>query len=403
MAGLIGLLSFDKIWNINKFLYYGLVGLQHRGYSQSGISLLSEEGIIKSMKSKVAPEDLEVGELEGWAGIGYAGTSGYPVQVDGLSVAIDGVISDQDSFVSFLQKDPKEAIRSTRFPFSFVAITKEGKLMAYRDHLGLKPLSLGGFGFDMAIVASEMTSMNVIGGEFRREIKPGELVIIDRFNVKSVQVREPEKNYCSIEYIYQARIDSFVDENDIYSLRLRIGEKLAEEFPIDADTVIGVPDTALPFAVGYSRKTGIPLDLGFTRTGSPIRTMLASDDFTKVVGIQLKLNPIKSAVFNKRMILIDDSMVTGTTLKNTVFNLRRLGAKEVHILIGSPKLSSKCPYGVAVPEEKELIAANLPDSEIAKVIGADSIHWLSLEGLYSAIGHRALCVGCMTGKYPTKW
>lgn len=369
MAGLIGILAFDKIWNINKFLYYGLIGVQHRGYTRSGVSLLSEGGLIRTARSSVAPEDLEFGELEGWAGIGYAGTSNYPIQSEGISLAIDGVIKDQEVFVKELEKDPVEAVKRNKPTFTFVAITKDGRIIAYRDYLGLKPLSIGGFGFDMAIVSSEMTSMNVIGGELRREIEPGEMVIIDRLNVESMKLFSPEKNYCSIEYIYQARIDSFVDEKEIYSLRLRIGEKLAEEYPIEADCVVGVPDTALPFALGYSRKSGIPMDLGFTRTGSPIRTMLASDDFTKVVGIQLKLNPIKTAFFNKRVVLIDDSMVTGTTLKNTVFNLRRLGAKEVHILIGSPKLTSKCPYGVAVPEEKELIAANLPDDEIAKVIG----------------------------------
>ncbi len=401
MAGLVGILSFDKIWNINKFLYYSLIGVQHRGYTQSGVSLLSEGGLIKTSKSRVAPEDLEFDELEGWAGIGYAGTSSFPVQDDGIAIAIDGVARDTEQLAKGLQTDPRGTVENLKPKFSFIAITREGKIIAYRDYLGLKPMSIGGFGFDMAIVSSEMTSMNVIGGEFRRELEPGEMIILDRLNVESVKVFPPAKNYCSIEYIYQARIDSFVNETDIYSLRLRIGERLAEEFPIDADTVVGVPDTALPFALGYSKRTGIPLNLGFTRTGSPIRTMLASDDFTKVVGIQLKLNPIKSAFFNKRVILIDDSMVTGTTLKNTVFNLRRLGAKEVHILIGSPKLTSKCPYGVAVPEEKELIAANLPDEEIAKVIGADSIHWLSLDGMYYAIGHKNLCIGCMTGKYPS--
>ncbi len=128
--------------------------------------------------------------------------------------------------------------------------------------------------------------------------------------------------------------------------------------------------------------------------------MLASDSFLKIVGVQLKLNPIKSAVFGKRVVLIDDSMVTGTTLKNTIMSLRRLGAKEVHVLIGSPKLISACPYGIEVPEDKELIAANLSEEEIAKVLGADSIHWLSLEGLFKAISRSTLCTGCMTKKYP---
>ncbi|TRM73636.1 amidophosphoribosyltransferase, partial [Sulfolobus sp. B5] len=224
--------------------------------------------------------------------------------------------------------------------------------------------------------------------------------IIDKYHIESKQVRKPKKSYCAIEYIYQARIDSKVNEREVYDLRLRIGEQFAIERPLNADTVIGVPETALPFAIGYSRKLGLPMDLGFTRTGSPIRTMLASDSFLKIVGVQLKLNPIKTAVKGKRVVLIDDSMVTGTTIKNTVFNLRKLGAKEVHVLIGSPKLISNCPYGIEVPEEKELISANLNDSEIAKVLGVDSIYWLSLEGLIKVIGHNSLCLGCMTKKYP---
>lgn len=175
---------------------------------------------------------------------------------------------------------------------------------------------------------------------------------------------------------------------------------MARERRVDADVVIGVPDTAIPYAIGYSRRTGIPLELGFVRTGSSIRTMLASDYFLKIVGIQLKLNPIKSSVKGKKVVLIDDSMVTGRTLKNVVFSLRSLGAREVHVLIASPKLISNCPYGMQIPEERELITANLSDEEVARVIGADSIYWLSLEGLYRAVGHRNLCLGCMTRVYP---
>ncbi|MCY0884069.1 MAG: amidophosphoribosyltransferase, partial [Acidianus infernus] len=335
------------------------------------------------------------------AGIGYTGSKGeYPMVFDDVALVIDGVIKEDPKLVAEKILSSPEDLKDVRGAFSLIALTSEGKIIAYRDESGLKPLAIGGFGFDMAIIASEMTAMSVIGGEFRREINPGEMIILDKYNIESKKLKEPRKSYCSIEYIYQARIDSFVNEKSIYELRIRIGEELARERPIDADTVIGVPDTAIPFAIGYSRVTGIPLDLGFTRTGSPIRTMLASNDFMKIVGVQLKLNVIKSAVFGKRVVLIDDSMVTGTTLKNTIFSLRKMGAKEVHVLIGSPKLISYCPYGVEVPQSSELIAANLSEEEIAKVLGADSIYWLSIDGLYKVIGSKQLCLGCMLNSYP---
>ena len=400
MSGIIGVYAYDKNWNISKFVYYGLVGLQNRGYSYSGITILKDS--FKSLSKDSAPEDLEIPpDFEGWSGIGYTGTKiGYPIITDYGAMVIDGVIKgDINELAKELYKDPEKALTNAKGVFSLIFLSKDGRMVGYRDSYGIKPLEIGGFGFDLAILSSETSGISVIGGEFRRELKPGEIAFIDNYEISYSQVSESKHYYCAIDLIYQSRIDSFVFNKYIYEVRVKVGEQLAEERKIDADVVIGVPDTALPFAIGYSRKTDIPFDLGFTRTGSPIRTMLASDDFLKVIGVQLKLNPIKSVVKGKRVILIDDSMVTGRTLKNTVFSLRSLGAKEVHVLIGSPKLISRCPYGMEVPEEKDLIAANLSDEEIAKVIGADSIYWLSLEGLRKVLGNN-LCLGCMTKSYP---
>lgn len=400
MGGILGIYAFDKIWNVSKFLYYGLIGLQHRGYSYSGISTLNDKG-FSTISSNVAPEDLDVKGLEGWAGVAYNGTKqGYPLVTDYGVAVIDGVVKDVEGLLKRVYTDPEKGLQESKGVFSMVFLTKDGRMIGYRDESGVKPLEIGGFGFDLAILSSETSGISVIGGEFKREIQPGEMVYIDTYSVSYSRIKDPKPRYCSIDIIYQSRIDSHVFGLDIYDIRVKIGEQLAEEKRIDADVVIGVPDTAIPYAIGYSRKTGIPFTLGFTRTGSPIRTMLASDDFLKVIGVQLKLNPIKASVKGKRVILVDDSMVTGRTLKNTIFSLRSLGAKEVHVLIGSPKLISYCPYGMEVPDEKDLIAANLSDEEISKVIGADSIYWLSLEGLYKVIGHRSLCVGCMTKSYP---
>ncbi len=405
MTGILGVYAFDKVWNVSKFLYYGLIGLQHRGYSYSGISTLGDRGFSKVSASS-PPEDLPLPDIKGWSGIAYTGYDKvYPYVTEEGALAIDGVIKEDIRELSReLYRDPEKAIGEAEGVFSLIFLSKDGVMVGYRDELGIKPLEIGGFGFDLAILSSEASGITVVGGELKREIEPGEMVYIDTYSISYKRLKDsrPHK-YCAIDILYQSRIDSHVFNLDIYDIRVRIGEQLYEEKKVDGDVVIGVPDTAIPYAIGYSRRSGIPFSLGFTRTGSTIRTMLASDDFMKVIGVQLKLNPIKSAVEGKRVILIDDSMVTGRTLKNTIFNLRSLGAKEVHVLIASPKIVTRCPYGVPIPDERELIASNLPDEEILKIIDADSIYWLSLEGLFKAIGHNNLCTGCMTRSFPKRW
>jgi len=401
VAGLLGIFAFDEVWNVSRFTYYGLVALQHRGQSTAGLSLLSRIG-ISTKAERIRVEDMDVEGLEGWASVGFTGVRDvYPVDNGSVSIAIDGrTAADPLTVGEMVFSDPRAAVEVLGDYSSFIALSRSGKIAAYRSRLGLQPLVIGGFGFDMGIVASEPVALDVMGGEFRREIEPGEMVFIDKYGVESLRVKAPLESYCAIEYIYQARLDSKVNGSSIYEIRIKIGERLAKERPIMGDTVIGVPETALPFAVGYARALGLDLDLGFVRTGTPQRTMILADQFMKLVGVQLKLNPIRSAVRGKRIILIDDSMVTGNTLKNTVFNLRNAGAKEVHVLIGSPKIVSGCPFGVEIPDESELIAANLPEDKISAMIGCDSIAWLSLEGLTEVIGHRKLCTGCMTRIYP---
>lgn len=402
-GGIVGILAFDKVWNVVPFLKYAMMGLQHRGYKSSFLGVLSEDG-VKYKDFDLAPEDLNIEEIKGWAGVGgnFSSTRNYVISENGILV-YDGVINDPKGLISIIEKDFESALSRDLGVFSMVYLSKSGYIIGYRDESGIKPLWLGGFGFDLAIISSESVGINVIGAEPKREVLPGELVYIDRYRVYTKQLKDPKPAYCSIEYVYQSRIDSIYNDSIIYDIRVRIGEELAKERPINADVVIGVPDTAIPFAIGYARSLGLRYDLGFTRTGSPIRTMLASDEFMKVVGAQLKLNPIESVVSGKRVVVIDDSMVTGTTLKLTAFMLRKLGAKEIHVLIGSPKLVNRCPYGIEIPDQKYLIAANLDEMKIARELGVDSIYWLSIEGLYRAIGHKNLCLGCMLGKYPKKW
>jgi amidophosphoribosyltransferase len=399
LTGLVGILAFDKIWNVTPFIKYSLIGLQHRGYRITGVATLNDN-VIKIKIDNVSPEDFTPEGLKGWTGIGFASSKASIARYENNVLIYDGYLRNPEEEIRKIKKDYEKAFSELKGVGSLIYLDSSGFLLAYRDEIGLKPLWLGGFGFDMAIIASEPVAMNVIGAEPKREIDAGELVIIDPYNIEIKRVTEPKIAHCTIEYIYQARIDSVIHSKSVYELRVKIGEQLARERPIDADVVIGVPETAIPFAVGYARTLGLRFDLGFARSGSTIRTMLASDDFMKIIGAQLKLNPIESVITNKRIILIDDSMVTGTTLKLTAFMLRKLGAREIHVLIGSPKLISNCPYGVEIPDEKNLIAANLNETEIIRELGIDSIYWLSLEGLFKVIGHKNLCLGCMTKMFP---
>ncbi|MEM3713217.1 MAG: phosphoribosyltransferase family protein, partial [Thermoproteota archaeon] len=199
-----------------------------------------------------------------------------------------------------------------------------------------------------------------------------------------------------------ARPDSYVNDIPIYRVRRSLGKKLAEESKVDADVVIGVPETAIPFAMAYSNETGIPIEKGFELTGRRVRSALRPDQFERLKGVQLKLNVISEAVKGKRVVLIDDSVVRGNTLANIVYLMKEKGAKEIHVRIGSPHIISHCPFGVEVPPEDELIGRHLSEEKIAEVVGADSFKYLSLNGLVEAIGLREdeLCLGCFNCIYP---
>jgi amidophosphoribosyltransferase len=249
----------------------------------------------------------------------------------------------------------------------------------------------------MAVVSSESSALDVIGAEYSRDIKPGEVVVIDQFYIESIEHGPAPEAHCAFEFVYFSRPDSHVFGTSVHSIRKLIGETLE---PHSADVVIGVPETAIPFAMAYANKNGIPVDLGFVRTGRPTRTAIKPTQLERMIGVQLKLNPVRNAVAGKRVVLIDDSVVRGTTMRNTVSLLRRRGAKEVHVRIASPKLVAPCPYGVEVPTKDELIAADNTEEEIARIIGADSFSYLKVDQLKALIG-LPVCTGCMTGDYPT--
>ncbi|TMI33820.1 hypothetical protein E6H28_00900 [Candidatus Bathyarchaeota archaeon] len=203
-------------------------------------------------------------------------------------------------------------------------------------------------------------------------------------------------NFCSYEYVYLARLDSKVNTLPVARVRNSIGRELARAHPVKADVVVGVPETALPIANGYSQESGLPQELGFVRTGENIRATLEPTQKERLVGVQLKLNPVRSAVEGNDVVLVDDSVVRGNTLRNTVLNLKRNGAHQVHVRIGSPALLSPCPYGVEIPSREELVSSSLNEKELANHVGADSISFLTVEELQHAIGlpKQSLCMRC---------
>ena len=287
--------------------------------------------------------------------------------------------------------------------FSFIALTRDKEMLAGRDPRGVKPLVLAKIGFDGGIVASETCATDSVGERMpispAENIEPGELRVFTPFAAYSEKLGQSiERSYCGFEYVYLARPDSFINDTSIYDVRKRIGEVLAEEGPVDADVVVGVPETAIPFAMAYSNETGIPIEKGFEQTGRRVRAAIRPTQFERLKGVQLKLNVISGAVRGKRVVLIDDSVVRGNTLANIVYLMKEKGAKEIHVMIGSPHIIAPCPYGTEVPPADELIGKHLSEEKIAQVVGADSFHYLSLEGLVSAIGTPKcdLCLRCFT-------
>jgi amidophosphoribosyltransferase len=345
---------------------------------------------------------------------------GVSASIDGRVLAIDGYRWDsglgyeanmRKAFVDS-KKHPdvdgiKDFFSSCKGGFSYIAVDEAGEMIAGRGSLGVKPLVLGKMGFDGGIVASESCVMDIIGERVpispAENIEPGEIRIFTPMSAHSETLVKPRRRaYCSFEYVYLARPDSYINDVPVYRVRRSIGKKLVEEGGVDADVIIGVPETAMPFAMAYSNETGIPVEKGFELTGRRIRSAMKPNQMERLKGVQLKLNVISEAVKGRRVILIDDSVVRGNTLANIVYLMKEKGAKEIHVRIGSPHIISHCPFGVEVPPEDELIGKHLPERKIAEVVGADSFRYLSLDGFSEAVGinRKDLCMGCFNCKYP---
>jgi amidophosphoribosyltransferase len=301
-----------------------------------------------------------------------------------------------------------DALKQVEGAYSLVCLTAEG-VIACRDPLGIRPLVMGRLG-DAYIFASETVALDVVGATYIRSVEPGELIIVSAQGVKSHRpFTDVRPRPCIFEHVYFARPDSIVDGSSVYSVRKRIGAELAIENPVDADYVVPVPDSGVPAAIGYAQQSGIPFELGIIRSHYVGRTFIQPSDAVRHLGVKLKHNANSALIQGKRLVLIDDSIVRGTTSLKIVQMLRDAGAREVHMRIASPPTRHSCFYGVDTPERAKLLAAQMNVAEMADYINADSLAFLSIDGLYRALGEDMRddaqpqhCDACFTGDYPTR-
>ena len=299
-----------------------------------------------------------------------------------------------------------EAVRQVEGAFSLVALTSDA-VIGVRDPLGVRPLVLGKLG-DTHILASETCGLDIVGADYIRDIEPGEMVVLDNSGVHSLRPFQPQgRRFCIFEYIYFARPDSIMEGSSVYQARQRIGAELARESGVEADIVVPVPDSGVPAALGYATQSGIPFDLGIIRNHYVGRTFIEPTDQIRHLGVKLKHNANRAMIEGKRVILVDDSIVRGTTSKKIVEMVRAAGAKEVHMRISSPPTSHPCFYGIDTPEQDKLLAHRMTVEEMRDFIQADSLAFISLDGLYRAMGEAKrdpnnirFCDACFTGDYP---
>jgi amidophosphoribosyltransferase len=301
-----------------------------------------------------------------------------------------------------------DAMRQLEGTYSLVAITRR-KLIGMRDPYGVRPLVLGRLDGAL-ILCSETCALDIIGAQFIRDIEPGEMIVIDEQGVRSVKpFAKIPRRFCIFEYIYFARPDSTMEGRNVYEVRKRIGAELARESPVEADMVVPVPDSGVPAAIGYAEQSGIPFEFGIIRNHYVGRTFIEPSQHIRLLGVRLKHNANAARLKGKRVVLVDDSIVRGTTSVKIVQMVRNAGAKEVHLRISSPPTTNPCFYGIDTPERRELLAATRNLAEMIRYIGVDSLAYVSIDGLYRAVDEPGrdpvrpqYCDACFTGDYPIR-
>ncbi|WP_461462927.1 amidophosphoribosyltransferase [Methanobrevibacter sp.] len=451
-CGIVGMYSNDHDKDVSASVYYALYALQHRGQESAGISTYNHQKGINyycgmGLVSDVFKND-ELQKLEGNIGIGHVRYSttgqsklensqpfvtdfeggyiamahngdivnskhlrshlediGYEFNSDTDSEVLCYLIKEEHSkngdIIKTLEKISKMIIGS----YSLVILIND-ELYALRDPKAMKPLALAKKD-DMYVVASESVAFDVISAEFIRDFKPGEIIsVIDgELTSHTLEIADQYENArCMFEYVYFARPDSVIDGKSVFDVRLNIGKKLYEEFPFDADLVVPVPDSSIPCALGYSRASGIEYGEGLIKNRYVGRTFIMPSQEERELAVKLKLNPLKEGLQGKDIVLIDDSIVRGTTSAELINILREAGARKIYLLIGCPPVIAPCFYGVAMASKDELIAANFTIDKIQEKIGSDALGYISIHSLVEAIGmdEDELCLGCINEKYPTE-
>ena len=439
-----GLFGVFGVENCAPIIYRGLFSLQHRGQEGAGI-VVSDRSHIRSYKGMGLVSEVFVrGSLDGLTGshgighVRYSTTGSARIQnvqplvaecSDGLwVVAHNGNLVNADELRSAYQNagaifqtstdsevmihmlaDPKYnrkpqrvglALAELKGAFAFLVMTKS-MVMAARDPHGFRPLSIGRIGTGWAF-ASETCALRQTGAEYVRDVEPGELVIVDQSGMRSERFAEraPRLAQCVFEMVYFARPDSVVFGENVHGVRVKYGMSLAKEFPVDADIVIPVPDSGNSAALGYSRESGIPLDYGFIRNHYIGRTFIMPDQNDRAAGVDMKLSVMPEVVKGKRVIIVDDSIVRGTTARKRVHSLKAAGATEVHVRISCPPVSHPCFFGIDFPTRQELIAGHRSVEDTRKYLGADSLGYLSTESLLAPfMNSDDFCAACFTGNY----
>ena len=442
-CGVFGVYS-KEVKKVSSLTYYGIYALQHRGQESAGITVsnFGEKTTFKGMglvADVFSSEKLD--ELKGNAAIGHVrySTSGASQLVNAqpleskfklgqIAVAHNGnlvnaeiikelledsgstFITDIDSEVIInmiarkASKGLEEAIRSTvsaiKGSYSLVILADQ-KLIGVRDPYGIRPLCLGQNDEGDYFLASESCALDAVGADLIRDIEPGEMVVIDDHGVKSIKYAENTKNApCSFETIYFARPDSIIDGKSAFQVRVESGRYLARQKPVEADVVIGVPDSGIPAAIGFAEESGIPYTVGLIKNKYIGRTFIKPSQELREKAVQVKLNPLKVNVVGKRVVVVDDSLVRGTTSRLLIQMLRKAGATEVHFRSASPAVKYPCYFGIDTAHRKELIASTHSIEEIKEVIGADSLDYLTLPNLAKVLGSEDFCLGCFDGEYP---
>ncbi len=427
--------------------YYGLHALQHRGQEGCGIVSYEEQGGFHRIKGKGLVTEVfkgdELQKMQGQMAIGhvlYTAAEGnrlenvqplfFHHQSGDFVIANNGSLvnaeelraylekrgslfqssSDSEILAHLIKKDfranrPRieailDALNMMEGAFTFLVMTSR-RIYACRDKHGLHPLAIGRLG-DGYVIASETCAFDTVGAEYIRDIEPGEVVTIDHHGIRSNLYSQFKHHcMCSMEYIYLARPDSDIEGCNVHAYRKETGKLLFKEAPAEADIVVGVPDSSLSAAMGYAEASGLPYEMGLIKNKYIGRTFIQPTQALREKGVRMKLSAVRTIVKGKRVVLVDDSIVRGTTSRRIVTMLKEAGATEVHVRIASPPMTEPCFYGVDTTSYDELISARLSVPEVCQAIGADTLAFLSEESLYTAGNREELCTACFTGRYPT--